>query len=83
MSEEGYNGWTNYETWLLALNVDNDQGLYNSTRDLIKQTKSMDGMRQGSLNSNWRTLPTMKNAIPIKYATTGHSGTGTKSISMK
>jgi len=42
MSEEGYNGWTNYETWLLALNVDNDQGLYNFSRDLIKQTKSMD-----------------------------------------
>lgn len=40
MSEEGYNGWTNYETWLLALNVDNDQSLYNFTRDLIKQTKS-------------------------------------------
>ena len=42
MSEEEYNGWTNYETWLLALNVDNDQGLYEMTRDLIKQTKSMD-----------------------------------------
>ena len=42
MSEEGYNGWTNYETWLLALNVDNDQSLYNFTRDLIKQTKSVD-----------------------------------------
>ena len=42
MSEEEYNGWTNYETWLLALNVDNDQSLYNFTRDLIKQTKSMD-----------------------------------------
>ena len=42
MSDETYNGWTNYETWLLALNVDNDQGLYNIARDLIKQTKSMD-----------------------------------------
>ena len=42
MSEEGYNGWTNYETWLLALNVDNDQSLYNFTRDFIKQTKSID-----------------------------------------
>ena len=42
MSEEGYNGWTNYETWLLALNVDNDQGLYNLTRDFIKKTKSKD-----------------------------------------
>ena len=40
MSEEEYNGWTNYETWLLALNVDNDQGLYSIARDIIKQTKS-------------------------------------------
>ena len=42
MSDETYNGWTNYETWLLALNVDNDQGLYSIARDIIKQTKSMD-----------------------------------------
>ena len=24
-----YNGWANYETWKLALNIDNDEGLYN------------------------------------------------------
>ena len=36
---EGYNGWTNYETWLLALNVDNDEGLYDISRELIEQTK--------------------------------------------
>jgi len=40
-------------------------------------------MQQTKLKSNWRRLPTMKNAIPIKYATTGHSGTGKRSISMK
>lgn len=28
-SETGYNGWTNYETWNLALWFDNDQGLYS------------------------------------------------------
>lgn len=39
---EGYNGWINYETWLLALNVDNDQGLYESTRELIKKTKDLE-----------------------------------------
>ena len=39
---EGYNGWVNYETWLLALNVDNDQGLYESTRELIKKTKDLE-----------------------------------------
>lgn len=40
--DESYNGWVNYETWLLALNVDNDEGLYDITRDLIKRTKDMD-----------------------------------------
>lgn len=29
--EKGYNGWTNYETWLLALNLDNDQ----ATQEMI------------------------------------------------
>jgi hypothetical protein len=26
MSEQGYNGWTNYETWVTKLWIDNDQG---------------------------------------------------------
>jgi hypothetical protein len=25
MSEQGYNGWTNYETWLVKLWMDNEQ----------------------------------------------------------
>lgn len=33
--EEGYNGYRNYETWLMALNVDNDRGLYEITREAI------------------------------------------------
>jgi len=28
-----YNGWTNYETWLLNLNLQNDSGLYDMVRD--------------------------------------------------
>ena len=29
MEEKGYNGYTNYETWLLCLNIDNEEGLQN------------------------------------------------------
>jgi len=28
-----YNGWTNYETWVVALRMDNDQGSYNAARE--------------------------------------------------
>lgn len=29
MQHQKYNGWTNYETWCVALWLDNDQGSYN------------------------------------------------------
>lgn len=32
-----YNGWTNRETWALALNIDSDQGLQESASELIGQ----------------------------------------------
>jgi len=31
--EEKYNGYTNYETWKLCLNLDNDFTLYNLFKD--------------------------------------------------
>ena len=31
--EERYNGWTNYETWAVALWIDNDQGTYGYWRE--------------------------------------------------
>jgi hypothetical protein len=33
MSDKGYNGWTNYETWNLALWIGNEQGSYNYWRE--------------------------------------------------
>jgi hypothetical protein len=30
--EAGYNGWTNYETWCVALWIDNEEAEYHTTR---------------------------------------------------
>ena len=32
-----YNGWSNYHTWLLNLNLSNDQGTYNMVKEWIKE----------------------------------------------
>ncbi len=34
--EEGYNGWANYETWAMALWIDNDEGTYLASREIAR-----------------------------------------------
>ena len=36
----GYNGWRNYETWNVALWLDNDEGTYNDVRELAEEHDS-------------------------------------------
>lgn len=36
--DKRYNGWTNYETWLVALWQDNDEGSYRYWRDVARHT---------------------------------------------
>jgi hypothetical protein len=33
----GYNGWSNYETWAVALWIDNEQGSYTYSRELARE----------------------------------------------
>lgn len=33
LTDTEYNGWTNYETWNVALWINNDEGLYNLARE--------------------------------------------------
>ena len=35
MSEQGYNGWTNYETWNIALWLDNEEPLYRAYQRML------------------------------------------------
>jgi hypothetical protein len=35
---EEYNGWANYETWNVALYLDNDEGSYLAVKDYVADT---------------------------------------------
>lgn len=32
-----HNGWTNYETWVTALWIDNDPGTYYAAREVVRE----------------------------------------------
>ena len=38
-TNKDYNGWTNYETWVTALWIDNEQGSYNYRCELSEEAK--------------------------------------------
>jgi hypothetical protein len=35
---KGYQGWTNYQTWAVALWVDNDEGLYHERIRVVRRS---------------------------------------------
>ena len=39
MSNDGYNGWSNQETWAAALHMENDYGLYSQLWHMIGEVK--------------------------------------------
>ena len=39
METETYNGWTNYETWAVALWIDNDHGLHTCWREAAAEAR--------------------------------------------
>ena len=42
MEDKTYNGWSNYETWLLKLNLDNDQGTYKMCKEFFTDNYNKD-----------------------------------------
>ena len=40
MSDQEYNGWTNYETWLMALNIDNNEGMQDEVLEFVCNSRA-------------------------------------------
>lgn len=38
MQRQEYNGWTNYETWAVALHIDNEPGTYEGSREIVARS---------------------------------------------
>ena len=50
LTDQTYNGWTNYETWNVALWIGNDEGLYNLAREAGNYTDFVDFLEACSFN---------------------------------
>ena len=54
---DSYNGWTNRETWALALNINNDEGLYDMFTELVRDMKGEPAwMIQDAIRSRAKSL---------------------------
>ena len=45
MSDQTYNGWTNYETWVIKLWLDNEEGTYQLQREWVQEAREEAGAR--------------------------------------
>ena len=46
LTDKGYNGWSNYETWNVSLWIQNDEGLYNACRRMSDYQQVVNLMRE-------------------------------------
>ena len=50
LTDTSYNGWTNYETWNVALWIGNDEGLYHLAREAGNYEDFVDCLESCSFN---------------------------------
>lgn len=62
MSNQEYNGWTNWETWNVALWIDNEEVLYHQKRRFLNRTLHLSSFRQ--LFKDWIKQEVFPNGTP-------------------
>ena len=50
LTDTTYNGWTNYETWNVALWIGNDEGLYNLASETGNYSDFVDALEACTFN---------------------------------
>jgi len=64
MTHKEYNGWTNYETWLVKLWMDNDEGSYDYWRheaaDCVEYDRSVSHLANSIKESHESALPELE-----------------------
>lgn len=58
--EERYNGWPNYETFIVVLNIDNDETLYHRARAVC-----------GSTEHTWQAADALCDMVEDEVAASG------------
>jgi hypothetical protein len=53
MSDNTYNGWTNYETWAIAIWLDSDQATYSSWCEQARQHRENAPRCQQVIDDTW------------------------------
>ena len=51
--DERYNGWVNYETWLMGLVLSNEESLYNAVLELLEENKEESDYHKADLLKEW------------------------------
>jgi len=67
---ETYNGWKNYQTWNIALWINNDEGLYNSAIDYMRNVYKGTGKCPYNYFINYAGLKGQRTPDNVSYSGT-------------